>query len=169
MAWMLRSFLSASGAGYYSAGTGRASPPRGGGPGLRRREEGPEHPRHLLVALQQPGQEVARADVMVPIDRDGEVVAELADDRLVVGEQVRHHARRVGDRARLLLEPRVMRELGKRAPGPAAQRPRPLGDVVDDAVQLLVLRLEERVQVVELRAGHVPVVVPRLGVEQVLV
>jgi len=33
---------------------------------------------------------------------------------------------------------------------------RPLGDLVDDVVDLLVLRREELVQVVELNADHVP-------------
>ena len=44
-----------------------------------------------------------------------------------------------------------------------------LRDLVDELVELLVLRLEELVQVVELQAGHVPVVIARLGVEQILV
>src|SRR5437667_3189688 len=46
---------------------------------------------------------------------------------------------------------------------------RALRDLVDELVELLVLRLEELVQVVELRAGDVPVVIARLGVEQILV
>lgn len=49
--------------------------------------------------------------------------------------------------AGLLLEPRVTRELRERADRVAAQGARPLGDLVHDPVELLVLRLEELVQV----------------------
>jgi hypothetical protein len=71
--------------------------------------------------------------------------------------------------AGLLLEPRVLRELGQGAEGLPAQRAGALGHVVHDLVEGLVLPLEELVQVVELRANHVPVVVPGLGIEHILV
>src|SRR5437867_3343824 len=51
----------------------------------------------------------------------------------------------------------------------ATERARPLGHIVDEVVELLVLRGEELVQVVELRADDVPVVVAGLRVEHVLV
>ncbi len=44
-----------------------------------------------------------------------------------------------------------------------------LGDLVDHVVERLVLLLEELVQIVELRPDDVPVVVPGLGIEHVLV
>jgi hypothetical protein len=52
---------------------------------------------------------------------------------------------------------------------PTADRAGALGDLVDDVVELRVLRLEELVQVVELRADDVPVVVAGFGVQDVLV
>jgi hypothetical protein len=51
----------------------------------------------------------------------------------------------------------------------AAQGARTLGDVVDELVDRLVLLAEEFVQVVELRAHDVPVIVAGLGVEDVFV
>jgi hypothetical protein len=58
--------------------------------------------------------------------------------------------------AGLLLEPRVPGELRERAEGVTAEGARSLRHVVDDVVQLLVLRLEELVQVVELGTDDVP-------------
>jgi hypothetical protein len=52
---------------------------------------------------------------------------------------------------------------------PKARRARPLGHLVHDVVELLVLGLEELVQVVELQPGDVPVEVPGLGVQDVFV
>src|SRR5881628_2311648 len=69
----------------------------------------------------------------------------------------------------MLLEPRRLLELGQGRHRVPAERARPLGHIVDEVVELLVLRGEELVQVVELRADDVPVVVAGLRVEHVLV
>src|SRR2546426_5311484 len=132
-------------------------------------EEGAEHPRHLLVLLHQTDEEVVRARVVIFARRGVAVGAKLADDRLVVGQEVVEHL--VGARvlAGMLLEPRRLLELDQRRDRVPTERARPLGDLVDDVVDLLVLRREELVQVVELTADHVPVVVARLRVEHVLV
>src|SRR6185437_3505073 len=89
--------------------------------------------------------------------------------RLVVGEERREHVARRGTLARALGETREPHEFGERGRRGIAERPHPLRNLVDRVVELLVLRLEELVQVVELRADDVPVVVACLRVEDVLV
>src|SRR5262249_10989416 len=118
---------------------------------------------------EEAGEEGGRARVAVLARAGLEVGAEMLDDGLVVGKERRQHGARREPLSGLLREAGELRELRERAGGRAAELPGPLGDVVDDAVQLPVLRLEELVQVVELRPGHVPVEVPGLGVEDVLV
>ena len=51
----------------------------------------------------------------------------------------------------------------------AAQCARPLRQIVDEVFQRLVLRFEKFMQIVELRAGYVPVKIARLGIKHKLV
>src|SRR5206468_6764600 len=114
-------------------------------------------------------QEVARPGVAELVLGGREIDPERLDDRLMVREQGGQHGARVWTLAWTLLESRGLRELGERAGRPAAQLADALRDVVHEIVQLPVLRLEELVQIVELRANHVPVVVAGLGVQDVFV
>src|SRR5262245_21057245 len=59
------------------------------------REIGAQHPRHLLVLLHEPGQEVAGAGVTLFGGRL-EVGAELANDGLVIAQQIRDHGLGLG-------------------------------------------------------------------------
>src|SRR5579862_9556180 len=128
-----------------------------------------EHPRHLLVLLHETGEEVGRARVAVAVLADRLVRPERADDRLVVAEEVREHRLGAGVLAGMLLQASLLLELAHRAQRLAAQRARALGHLVQDLVELLVLRVEELVKVVELRPDDVPVIVARLGQEHHLI
>src|SRR5262245_13609149 len=155
-----------------SGSSSTASPTRddsGAALGRALREIGAEHPGHLLVLLHEAREEVAGAGVAVLVLRRLQIGPELADQALVVGEQVGQHLLGVGRLLGVFLQPRALAELGQRAESAAAEAPGALRDLVDDLVERLVLGLEELVEVVELDTLHVPVIVARLGVEHVFI
>src|SRR4029453_7543396 len=135
----------------------------------RLRDVGAEHPGHLLVLLHEAGEEVAGAGVAVLVLGGLEVRTKLADEALVVHEQVGQHLLGVRRLLGIFLQARALTELGERAERAAAHASGTLRDLVDELVERLVLGLEELVEVVELQALHVPVIVARLGVEHVFV
>src|SRR5208337_1846654 len=85
------------------------------------------------------------------------------------GEQTPHHSLCIPGKAARFLVACKLQELAEGTGRIPAQRSHALGHLIDELIDLFVLGLEELVQVMEARPDHVPVVVPGLRVEQILI
>ncbi len=63
----------------------------------------------------------------------------------------------------------MLHKLRQRAQRPAAEYARALSDFINNFLELGVLRFKKLVQIVELHAGDVPMIISRLGVHHVFV
>src|SRR5262245_55694089 len=126
-----------------------------------------QHPRILLMHLEAADAEVGGGLVaggLAGLDH----ALRRGRDRGLAGAPLAHHLLRGRD-ARRRLHGRELRALDVGAGGRRAEGPDAFRDLVDGERELRVLRLEERVERGEHRAGHVPVEVVRLQVQRVAV
>ena len=93
-----------------------------------------------------------------------QVLAQAANDGLVIGEQRGEHSAGIRIFAGLLLEARQLQKLLQRPGRDGVERASSLGDFVDDFVERLVLALEKLVQLAKVGTYDVPVKAPRLDV-----
>lgn len=132
-------------------------------------EEGAEHPGHLLVFFHEFGEEVTRAQVVLLIGHRFHIVSQPADDRFMIGQEIRQHLASRWILTRVLPEPRLLKKLAERPQGPSTERTSAFSHFVHNVAQLVVLRFKKLMPFIELRAHNIPVIVSRLGIEQILI
>ena len=119
------------------------------------------------MCLQETCEEVAGAGILIfcgSID----IRAEDTDDSLVVIQEIAQHLLGICG-GFLLSEAREAEKLLQATHGVVAECTAALGSIVYDLIELLILALKEFMQVHEVVACHIPVIVPGLGVEYELV
>src|SRR6266545_3884920 len=120
------------------------------------------------MLLHQAGQKIVRPGVAELVG-GFQILAQAANDGLVIGEQRGEHSAGFGILARLLLEARQLQKLLQRPDRDGIERARPLRYLVDDLVERLVLALEKLVQLAKVGTYDVPVKTPRLDVQHELI
>src|SRR2546425_1349120 len=120
------------------------------------------------MLLHQAGKKIVRAGVAELVG-GFQVLAQAANDGLVIGEQRGEHSAGIRIFAGLLLETRQLQKLLQRPGRDGVERASSLGDFVDDFVERLVLALEKLVQLAKVGAYDFPVKAPRLDVQHELV
>src|SRR5437867_10681800 len=120
------------------------------------------------MLLHQAGKKIVRAGVAELVG-GFQVLAQAANDDLVIGEQRGEHSAGIRIFAGLFLEARQLQKLLQRPGRDGVERASSLRDFVDDFVERLVLALEKLVQLAKVGTYDVPVKAPRLDVEHELV
>src|SRR2546426_4906742 len=120
------------------------------------------------MLLHQAGKKIVRAGVAQRVG-GFQVLAQAANDGLVIGEERGKHSTGFGILARLFLETRQLQKFLQRSDRDGVERASPLGDLVDDLVERLVLTFEKLVQLAEVGSDDIPMKTPRLDVQDKLV